>query len=103
MHASLAGDRQIRGRFQREARILRRLEGDHVCPIVDFGEVPGEEAGTTLLYIALPKITGESLENLLARGPLDVDRALDIMIEVLAALSSAHAQGVIHRDLKPAN
>lgn len=103
MHPSLAGDRQIRGRFQREAAILRRLEGDHICPILDFGEVPGEEPGTSLLYIALPKIQGDSLAALLAKGPLDVDRALDIMLEVLAALKSAHEQGVIHRDLKPAN
>ena len=103
MHAALAGDKQIRGRFQREAQILRRLEGNHVCPILDFGEVPGEEAGTTLLYIALPKIDGESLAEELARGPIDVDRALDVQLQVLEALSSAHAQGIIHRDLKPAN
>jgi serine/threonine-protein kinase len=103
MHPSLAGDNQIRGRFQREAAILRRLDGKHVCPILDFGEVPGEEPGTTLLYIALPKIEGPSLAELLKQGPMAVDRALDIMLEVLTALSSAHAQGVIHRDLKPAN
>ncbi len=103
MHDALAGDRQIRGRFQREAAILRRLEGDHVCPILDFGEIPGDEPRTSLLYIALPKISGESLADLLAKGPLDVERGLDIMLDVLVALTSAHTQGVIHRDLKPAN
>ncbi len=103
MHDSLAGDLQIRGRFKREAAILRRLDGDHVCPILDFGEVPGEEPGTTVLYIALPKIEGLSLADLLAKGLLDVDRALDILLEILDALTSAHAHGVIHRDLKPAN
>jgi eukaryotic-like serine/threonine-protein kinase len=103
MHDALAGDKQIRGRFQREAAILRRLEGEHVCPILDFGEVPGEGAGTSLLYIALPKIDGESLADLLAKQPMEVDRALDVLLQVLEALSSAHAQGIIHRDLKPAN
>ncbi|MDF2692498.1 MAG: serine/threonine protein kinase [Labilithrix sp.] len=103
MHDALAGDKQIRGRFQREAQILRRLEGEHVCPILDFGEVPGEGAGTTLLYIALPKIDGQSLADELAKGPIDVDRALDVMLQVLEALSAAHGQGIIHRDLKPAN
>ena len=102
MHASLAGDQQIRGRFQREAAILRRLEGEHVCPILDFGETSGDE-GKSLLYIALPKINGESLAALLDRGLLDVDRTLDIMLQVLEALSTAHAHGIIHRDLKPAN
>jgi serine/threonine-protein kinase len=101
MHSSHAGDKQIRGRFQREAAILRRLEGEHVCPILDFGEV--KEGETSLLYLALLKIDGISLADLLKQGPIEVNRALDIMLEVLRALSSAHAQGVIHRDLKPAN
>ncbi len=103
MHEALAGDRQIRGRFQREAAILRRLEGDHVCAILDFGEMPGGKSGASLLYIAMPKVVGESLAQVLLRGPIPVDRALDVMLAVLAALRSAHAQGVIHRDLKPAN
>ncbi|MBN9167442.1 MAG: hypothetical protein BGO98_32875 [Myxococcales bacterium 68-20] len=103
MHDALAGDKQIRGRFQREAAILRRLEGEHVCPILDFGELPGEEPGRSLLYIALPKIDGASLAAVLESGLIDVDRALHILVQVLEGLTSAHAQGVIHRDLKPAN
>jgi len=102
MHAHLAGDTQIRGRFQREAAILRRLEGPHICPIMEFGEV--EEAGKSLLFIALPKLEGVSLEAVLAKeSPIEVDRAIDIMLEVCAALRTAHAEGIIHRDLKPAN
>jgi len=103
MHPSLAGDAQIRGRFQREAAILRRLEGPHICPIIELGEVTeGDSRGS--LYIALPKLEGPSLERVLRESaPLPVDRALDIMLEVCAALRSAHAHGVIHRDLKPAN
>lgn len=104
MHEALAGDKQIRGRFQREAAILRRLEGDHVCPILDFGEVPSADVSKpSLLYIALPKIEGPSLAEVLSKEEIDVDRALDIVLEVLSALKSAHALGVIHRDLKPAN
>ena len=104
MHANLAGDKQIRGRFQREAAILKRLEGKHICPILELGEVPGAEPGASLLYIALPKLEGRSLEDVLAKdGPITVERGIDIMLGVLAALKSAHAQGVIHRDLKPAN
>ncbi len=103
MHEALAGDQQVRGRFQREATILRRLEGAHVCPILDFGEVPPEGDKPSLLYIALPKIAGPSLAEVMAKSPLPVDRALDILGSVLSALTSAHQQGVIHRDLKPAN
>lgn len=103
MHAALAGDQQIRGRFLREAAILRRLEGEHVCPILELGEFSATDTGTSVLYIALPKIAGESLATILERGPLDRERALDITLQVLEALTSAHSQGIIHRDLKPAN
>jgi serine/threonine-protein kinase len=105
IHAHLAGDQQIRGRFQREATILKRLEGDHICPILELGEVPAKDgASESLLYMALPKLEGPTLEHVLEEdGPIAVDRALEVMLEVCAALRVAHAQGVIHRDLKPAN
>jgi len=104
MHAHLAGDHQIRGRFQREATILKRLEGDHICPILELGEVPATEGGAdSLLYMALPKLEGPTLEQVLQKEPISVERALEVMLEVCAALRVAHAQGVIHRDLKPAN
>jgi serine/threonine-protein kinase len=104
MHAHLAGDQQIRGRFLREATILKRLEGDHICPILELGEVPATEGGAdSLLYMALPKLEGPTLEQVLQKEPISVDRALEVMLEVCAALRIAHAQGVIHRDLKPAN
>jgi serine/threonine-protein kinase len=105
IHGHLLGDQQIRGRFAREAKILRRLTGAHLCAIVDAGEIedPRRE-GASLLYIALPKIDGTPLDQLLRQeGPLPIDRALDIVVGVCNALRSAHAQGVIHRDLKPAN
>jgi serine/threonine protein kinase len=105
IHAHLLGDRQIRARFTREATILRRLLGPHLVAILDYGEIPdprGSRAG--LLYIALPKIEGPALDRLLAEeGPLPLDRALDIALQICEALKSAHSQGIIHRDLKPAN
>ena len=104
MHAHLAGDHQIRGRFLREATILKRLEGDHICPILELGEVPATEGGAdSLLYMALPKLEGPTLEEVLRKEPISVERALEVMLEICAALRIAHAQGVIHRDLKPAN
>jgi eukaryotic-like serine/threonine-protein kinase len=105
IHPHLLGDKQIRGRFTREATILRRLQGPHLLAVLDYGEIPdprGSSAG--ILYLALPKVEGPALDRLLAQeGPLPIDRALEIILEVCVALNSAHAQGVIHRDLKPAN
>lgn len=105
IHGHLLGDRQIRGRFAREAKILRRLQGPHLCGISSAGEVEDpHQTGTLLLYIALPKIDGTPLDQLLrSEGPLPIDRCADLVLEVCEALGSAHAQGVIHRDLKPAN
>lgn len=105
VHAELAGDQQVRGRFRREAAILERLGGPHICPILDHGEVPGDKTGRTTMYLAMARLEGPTLERLLEEegSLLPVDRALDLTLEVLSALRAAHDQGVIHRDLKPAN
>ena len=105
IHPHLLGDAQIRGRFLREVAILRRLQGKHLAPMLDSGEAtdPRRE-GSSLLYMALPKIEGKALDRVIAEdGPLSIDRTLEIISQTCVALASAHAQGVIHRDLKPAN
>jgi len=98
IHRHLCGNAQISQRFQREARILRRLEGEHVVRLLDFVEDDG------LLAIALELVEGVSLEAMLAdRGPLELGVAIEILLQVCAALGAAHANGIVHRDLKTAN
>ena len=105
IHHHLAGDAQIRGRFTREAAILRRLEGDRLCPVLEFGELPDpRREGVGLLYMALMRVDGPALDAVLKKdGPLPIDRVVAIVLDVCAALQEAHAYGVIHRDLKPSN
>ena len=105
IHAELAGDKQIRGRFVREAAILARLKGPHVCPILDSGELPDPvDPSLPVLYMALERVDGPSLEAMMRAGELpSVERSIEIILEVLAALKVAHAQNVVHRDLKPGN
>jgi len=103
MHPHLASEEQVRGRFSREAAILRRLEGPHLCRILETGEVPNPAGGEPLLCLALPRIRGKSLDVVLREGPLPEARATKLLREVLEALESAHGHDVIHRDLKPHN
>ncbi|WP_434045305.1 MULTISPECIES: serine/threonine-protein kinase [Sorangium] len=98
IHKHLSGTPQIFRRYHREAAILRRVEGPHVVRLLDFVEEDG------LLAIALEHIDGSSLEELLLeRAPIAVDLAIEIAVQICAALETAHAAGVVHRDLKPAN
>lgn len=98
IHRHLSGDPRIAKRFHREARILRKLEGEHIVKLLDFVEDDG------LLVIALEHIEGSTLEAMLAeRAPLEIDTAIEIALQICAALGVAHANGIIHRDLKPAN
>ena len=98
IHRHLCGNPQIFKRFHREAAILESLEGEHIVKLLDFIEEDG------LLMIALEHVQGTSLEAMLdERSPLDLDVAIEVTLQVCAALGAAHANDVIHRDLKPAN
>ncbi len=98
IHAELCHDRQIYKRFEREAAILERLDGPHLVKLLDFCR-EGER-----LAIALEYVEGTSLDQLVdKRGDGDVGFAVEVVLQVCAALGAAHAAGVVHRDLKPAN
>ena len=98
IHRHLCGDRQIFGRFRREAEILEHLDNDHLVKLLEVLEDDG------LLVLVLEHAAGRSLEDFLRdRAPLSLDLAVEIALQVCAALGAAHAAGVVHRDLKPAN
>ena len=85
-------------RFLREIQVTARLHHPHILPLHDSGEAAG------FLYYVMPMVEGESLAARIAReGPLPIDDALRIAIEVASALSYAHDHDVIHRDIKPDN
>lgn len=98
IHRHLCSDRQIYRRFQREAEIVKRLEGPHLVRLLD--SVQEDD----LLMIALEYVEATPLDaHLSEHGPLDLAEALEIALQICAALGVAHAAGVVHRDLKPAN
>lgn len=85
-------------RFAQEAEIVKRLEHPNTVRIYDFGRT---QHGAP--FVVWELLEGESLESLIARGPMPPLRALHITAQVLKSLMEAHAAGVIHRDIKPAN
>lgn len=90
-------DRAARERFLREARAASALDHPNVCTIYDFGESEGH------LYIVMAYYEGETLKERLERGPLPVDEARQLAIQVARGLVRAHEAGITHRDVKPAN
>ena len=90
-------DETARKRFWREARAAASVSHPNICQIYEIGEDQGE------LFIAMELLEGESLADLVQRGPLSVSRAASIGLGMLSALSALHARGIIHRDLKPSN
>jgi len=85
-------------RFLREIEVAARLQHPHILPLLDSGDADG------LLYYVMPYVEGQSLRDRLTKeGELPVGEAVQILHDVVDALTEAHAHGVIHRDIKPEN
>jgi Tol biopolymer transport system component len=93
----LSANPDLKARFEREAKAISVLNHPHICHLYDVGS----ERGTDFLVMEL--LEGESLANGLQRGPLVLQQALEIAIEIAEALDKAHKSGIVHRDLKPGN
>jgi serine/threonine-protein kinase len=95
---SLAEHSDRLARFEREAKLLASLNHPNIAAV--YGLHEGDDGER---FIAMELVPGDDLAELLKRGPLPVERALDFAGQIADALEAAHEQGVIHRDLKPAN
>ncbi|MEY9874527.1 hypothetical protein ABH931_004027 [Streptacidiphilus sp. MAP12-33] len=99
--AELAHDPACRARFQREAHAVAALNHPVVATIHDVAE--DERDGARVPYLVMEYVDGVTLADLLRDGPLPVDEAVDVGLQVLDALAHSHGQGILHRDIKPAN
>ncbi|HEX4461135.1 MAG TPA: serine/threonine-protein kinase [Polyangia bacterium] len=99
MNASAFADPAYRDQFVTEARAAARIAHANVVDIHDLGLTP-----EGVPYLVMELLRGETLEDIIdARGALPPTYACELMLQVLAGLSAAHAQGFLHCDLKPAN
>lgn len=97
LHPAFKADPQFFERFQREARIVAKLEHPHIIPVYDFNEHHGEP------YLVMRFVEGETLKPEMSGDPLPLADILRLFRPICAALSYAHQQGVLHRDIKPSN
>jgi serine/threonine protein kinase len=98
IRAELARDEIFRRRFDREARIARRIDNPHIVPVRGKGEHQG------LPYLAQSFIDDGNLDDRIkAQGRLDLGFTLGVIGQVAVGLDALHAAGLIHRDVKPAN
>ena len=98
LRGDLAGDEKFVRRFQREALSASSLSHPNIVEIYDVGEDDGN------FYIVMEFIEGKTLKQLIKkRGVLSLSETIDIMLQLLDALATAHDSYIIHRDIKPQN
>ncbi len=97
-----ASDPERMARFEREAKVLASLNNQNIATLYGLETIEaGTGTGTTFLVMEL--VEGEDLSRRIERGPIPVDEAIAIALQIAEALEAAHEQGIVHRDLKPAN
>ena len=95
---SFSLDDEAKQRFIHEAQAASSLQHNNICTIHDIDETDEGQ-----LFICMDYYEGESLKQKIERGPLKIDNAIDITVQIAEGLSKAHEKEIIHRDIKPAN
>ncbi len=95
--ANMAQDSDLRARFTREAQATAKLNHPNIVTIYEVSEQHGRP------FFAMELVEGQTLSDLSKSNKLDVNRIIEIAIQLCDGLGSAHEKQVVHRDIKPAN
>jgi hypothetical protein len=93
----LSTDPDALARFEREMKTLGALSHPHIIAIYDVGQQG------SIAYAVTELLDGESLDKVIAHGPVPLRKSVEYGIQIARALAAAHERGIVHRDLKPAN
>ena len=93
----LTQDKEAKERFIFEAQAASALDHNNICTVYEIDESDGQ------MFIAMAFVEGQSLREKITQGPLNLDEALDIAIQIAEGLHEAHEKGIVHRDIKSAN
>lgn len=102
LRAEHAKDGELVERFLREARAVAAMHHENIPEAFDFG-VHRAPDGTTVAFQVMERLDGKPLSEVCDAGPLPLQRAVRICLQVARALQAAHELGVVHRDIKPEN
>ncbi|MDX1378069.1 MAG: serine/threonine-protein kinase [Anaerolineales bacterium] len=97
LHPAINQDPNFEARFQREARVVAKLEHPNIVPVYDYAEHEKRP------YLIMKFVEGQTLKARMDQGALTSDEVTRIVDAVGSALAYAHKQGVLHRDIKPSN
>lgn len=97
MHESFAQEPNFMARFQREARIVAKLDHANIVPVYDFDEYNGRP------YLVMKYVEGNTLKDLMRQNTPSQSDIIFLMEKIGAALHFAHLEGILHRDIKPSN
>jgi tRNA A-37 threonylcarbamoyl transferase component Bud32 len=97
LHPTFLHEAAFVARFEREAKIIARLDHPNIVGVYDFGE-DGEQP-----YLVMQYVDGQTLKHYFVRHGLSLDGIAAVMSDLAAGLDYAHRQGVLHRDIKPSN